>query len=73
MKDYYYIKFKPVKYEDDTQYLCDGASPVRKDPAGLKIFDDIEKAIKYKHDMLSDKEFQGTYIFDYYEISIERL
>lgn len=72
MEDYYYIKFKPIKYEDKPYYLCLN-DQIREYPEPLKIFGDIEKAIEYKHDKLSDERYQGTYMFDYYTISIERL
>lgn len=72
MKDYYYIKFKPVKYDDEPYYLCMGDN-IHKAPVPLKIFDDIESAIECKHNKLADEAYQATYMFEYYEISIERL
>lgn len=71
-RDFYYIKFKPVKYDDSAYYLCMGDN-IHLSPVPLKIFDDIEKAIEYKHNKLADEAYQATYMFDYYEISIERL
>ena len=72
MGNYYYIKFKPLKYEDEPYYLCMGNN-IHKAPIPLKIFDDIGDAIECKQDMLSDESYQATYMFEYYEISIERL
>ena len=46
---------------------------IHRSPVQLKIFDDIEKAIEYKHNKLSDEAYKATYMFEYYEISIERL
>lgn len=72
MKDYYYIKFKPIKYDDEPYYLClgDNIYPV---PLPLKIFDNLEEAVEYKHNKLADESYQATYMFEYYEMSIERL
>ena len=72
MEDYYYIKFKPIKYDDEPYYLCLGDC-IRKYPEPLKIFGDIEKAVECKHNILVDDAYQHTYMFEYYEVSIERL
>ena len=71
MKDYYYIKFKPIKYDDETYYLS-RAEAQRLSPEELMIFDSIDKAIDYKRNKLSDEAYQKTYLFEYYEMSIER-
>ena len=72
MRDYYYIKFKPLKYDDDVYYLCLGGN-IRKDPMPLKIFESLDDVIEYKQSKLSDEAYQATYMFEYYEMSIERL
>lgn len=71
MKDFYYIKFKPIKYDDKPYYLCNGDN-IRERPDSIKVFDDLESVIGYKADKLSDEAYQGTYMFEYYEMSIER-
>ena len=71
MKDYYYIKFKPLKYEDEPYYLCNGDN-IRREPHSIKVFEDLDSVIDYKSDKLSDEAYQATYLFEYYEMSIER-
>ncbi len=66
MKDYYYIKFQPLDYDDAPYYLC--TDRISKKPTSLKVFDNIEDAIEYKN-----KEFdRDTYRALDYEILIER-
>lgn len=72
MKEFYYIKFKPIKYDDAPYYLCMGDN-IREDPIALKVFDSVEKAVDRKHEILAGDAYQATYMFEYYEISIERL
>ena len=71
MKDFYYIKFKPTMYDGTAYYLCNGDN-IRERPDSIKVFDDLDSVIDYKADKLSDKDYQSTHMFEYYEMSIER-
>ena len=71
MKDFYYIKFKPIKYDDKPYYLCMGDN-IRETPKSIKVFDDLDSVINYKAEKLADETYQSTYMFEYYEMCIER-
>ena len=71
MEDFYYVKFKPIKYDDKPYYLS-GNGAIKETPQNLRIFDNIDEAINFKRDLYADEKYQHTYMFQYYELSIER-
>lgn len=71
MKDYYYIMFGSLNYDEDPLFLSANYE-ISHSPDRIKVFSSLEDAVDYKHKLLAYETYQQSYMFDYYEINIER-